>query len=206
MKTVRVFISSIMAGVCIALGGTVFLSVENGIVGALLFTIGLFTICTMGFSLFTGRVCYFMGGGVKRIAELALIWAGNFAGTWMCARLLTLTRNVGIIGRAEKICEVKLSDELLSVFVLAVFCNMLIYIAVESFNRNPHELGKYLALFFGVSTFILCGFEHCIANMFFISLAGMWGKRAMIFILVCTAGNSLGGLLIPAARRVIDKV
>lgn len=83
---------------------------------------------------------------------------------------------------------------------------MLIYIAVESFNRNPHELGKYLALFFGVSTFILCGFEHCIANMFFISLAGMWGKRAMIFILVCTAGNSLGGLLIPAARRVIDKV
>ena len=57
MKQLQTYISGIMAGLAIALGGTVYLSVENQIVGALFFTVGLFTVCTMNFQLYTGRVC-----------------------------------------------------------------------------------------------------------------------------------------------------
>ena len=58
MKRFQVFLSAVLAGVCIGLGGTVFLSLENRIAGAVLFTVGLFVICTTGLHLFTGKVCY----------------------------------------------------------------------------------------------------------------------------------------------------
>ena len=54
----KCFFSGCVAGLCIALGGTVFLSSDSKILGAVLFTVGLFTICTFEFSLFTGKVCY----------------------------------------------------------------------------------------------------------------------------------------------------
>ena len=58
MRVVKLFLSALLAGVCIGLGGTVFLSLDNKVLGALFFTVGLFTICTMGMHLFTGKVCY----------------------------------------------------------------------------------------------------------------------------------------------------
>ena len=92
--------------------------------------------------------------------------------------------------------QVKLGDSLISVFILAVFCNMLIYIAVEGFKSIPHDLGKYLALFFGVTVFILCGFEHCVANMFYLTVAKAWSGKAAIFIIVNSLGNAVGGILL----------
>ena len=93
-------------------------------------------------------------------------------------------------------------------FVLAIFCNILIYIAVEGYRSIPHELGKYLAVFFGVTVFVVCGFEHCIANMYYSTAAGAWfgaGEgmtNPFVFILVNTLGNVVGGLLIPAVTRL----
>ena len=52
----KIFLSAILAGAVIAFGGTVFLSVENTVVGSLFFTIGLFVVCTRGLHLFTGKV------------------------------------------------------------------------------------------------------------------------------------------------------
>lgn len=102
--------------------------------------------------------------------------------------------------KATGLCRVKLEDSLPSVFLLAVLCNVFIYIAVEGFRSNPHEIGKYLSLFFGVMGFVLCGFEHCVANMFYISTAGLWSGRAAGYLLVMTLGNSAGGVLIPLRR------
>ena len=80
---------------------------------------------------------------------------------------------------------------------------MMIYIAVEGFNRNPHELGKYLALFFGVVVFILCGYEHCVANMYYFSVAGAWSGKALLYLLVMTLGNAAGGVVFPVLRRCL---
>jgi formate/nitrite transporter FocA (FNT family) len=67
-------------------------------------------------------------------------------------------------------------------------------------------VGKYLSLFLGVIVFILCGFEHCIANMFYISMAGMWSGKAFVFLLVNTLGNAVGGWIIPVAKKAMDKI
>ena len=55
MKTV---ISGILAGISISIGGTVYLLCDSKLAGAIFFSVGLFSVCVFGFSLFTGRVCY----------------------------------------------------------------------------------------------------------------------------------------------------
>ena len=90
-------------------------------------------------------------------------------------------------------------------FILAVFCNVMIYIGVEGYRSNPHELGKYLALFFGVCVFILCGFEHCVANMYYFTMGGAWSGRAVLYLLVMTVGNAAGGVIGPLARKVLSR-
>lgn len=199
----RVFLSGVLAGVCVSLGGTVFLSVEDKLAGSVLFTVGLFTICIFGLHLFTGKVCYVFERDRDYALDLPVIWLGNLAGTWLSAQAALLTRiGPALAERADALCRTKLGDTVGSVFVLAVFCNLLIYIAVEGFNQAPHELGRYLALFFGVVVFILCGFEHCVANMYYFTVAGVWSGRTLGYLLVMTLGNAVGGVLFPTARRL----
>lgn len=206
MKRFQVFLSAVLAGVCIGLGGTVFLSLENRIAGAVLFTVGLFVICTTGLHLFTGKVCYVFQRDVAYALDLPVIWLGNLVGTGVLAALERCTRiGPALSEKAAGLCGTKLGDGLLSVFLLAVFCNLLIYIAVEGFGKNPHELGKYLALFFGVVVFILCGFEHCVANMYYFSVAGAWSGKTVLYLLVMTLGNAVGGVVFPVLRGYIAK-
>lgn len=205
MKKTGTFIYGVLGGLCIAIGGAAFLSVDSKPLGALFFTVGLFAICTFGFNLFTGKICYVFENGPAYALDCATIWFGNLAGAWLGGTALRATRIAPIAERAVTLCQTKLGDGLGSVFILAVFCNVLIYIAVDGYKNNPHELGKYLSLFFGVTVFILCGFEHCVANMFYLSMAGLWSGRAVIFILVNTAGNAVGGVLIPLARKSTAK-
>ncbi|MDO5033577.1 MAG: formate/nitrite transporter family protein [Eubacteriales bacterium] len=203
MKTLTTFIKGILAGLSIALGGTVFLALDHKVIGSLFFTVGLFVIVTRGYNLFTGKVCYSLDQPLSYVGDLGVMWVGNLLGTWLFALGLKATRLApAMVEKAQAMCEVKLGDNLSSIFILAIFCNILIFVAVDSFKNNPHELGKYLALFFGVCVFILSGFEHCVANMFYFSVAGMWSTQALIFILVNTLGNALGGLLIPAFTKL----
>ena len=204
MNTVKNFTLSVLAGICISIGGCVFLSLDNKVMGALFFTAGLFTICSFGFNLFTGKVCYVFENDGKYAVNIILIWLGNLMGTWLSAMLFGATRIAGMSEKAQAMCQVKLDDSLLSIFILAIFCNILIFIAVDGYKNIPYEAGKYLALFFGVMVFILCGFEHCVANMFYISMAGMWSVKAFVFILVNTAGNAVGGWIIPLVRKYLQ--
>ena len=204
MKQLKVFVSGILAGICIAIGGTVFLSLDNKVIGSLFFTLGLFTICTFGLHLFTGKVCYIFEKDRSYALTLPFIWLGNLVGTWGVAQLEHCTRiGKNLTEKAAAICSVKLEDGVVSILLLAIFCNILIYFAVEGFNHNPHELGKYLSLFFGVMVFILCGFEHCVANMYYFSVAGMWSGKTLLYLLVMTLGNAIGGILFPLVRRLL---
>ena len=81
MRALKLFVSSALGGACIGLGGVAYLSLENRLAGALFFTVGLFTICTFGFHLFTGKVCYVFQKGETDPRHLPLIWLGNLAGT-----------------------------------------------------------------------------------------------------------------------------
>lgn len=207
MKRVKTFVLGFLAGVCIAIGGTVFLSLDNKVLGALFFTAGLFTICTFGFNLFTGKVCYVFDRDKDYAIDLPIMWLGNLIGTWFTAAVESLTRvGPALTEKALKLADVKLNDSLLSIFLLAFMCDILIYIAVDGFGKNPHEVGKYLSLFFGVIVFILCGFEHCVANMYYFAMAGvLWQGKTLLYVLVMTLGNAAGGVFFPLLRKIKEK-
>lgn len=206
MQRLKTLLKAVLAGICIGLGGTVFLSLDNKVLGSLFFTIGLFVICTQSFNLFTGKVCYALENKLSYILDLLIIWIGNFIGTFLTAKVLLLTRiGLSIQEKAITLTNIKLNDSLLSIFILAVFCNICIYIAVDGYKNNPHEIGKYLALFFGVMVFILCGFEHVVANMFYYSLNEVFTIDMFVSLLVMTLGNACGGLLIPLIKITLNK-
>ena len=123
--------------------------------------------------------------------------------TYVTALIVKLSRIDGIAEQATELTAVKLDDSILSLFLLGVLCNIFIYIAVDGYKNNPHELGKYLSLFFGVMVFILAGTEHCVADMFYFWLSG-WSVDAVLRVLVITLGNAAGGILFRALHRFVS--
>ena len=138
MKVLKTLLSAVLAGMCIGFGGVVFLALESKVLGAFFFTCGLFCVCTFGLKLFTGKVCYVFQNGRDYALELPVIWLGNLLGTVLTAWLMNASRLAPYAEKAAGMCQVKAEDGLGSLFVLGILCNIFIYIAVESFNKNPH--------------------------------------------------------------------
>lgn len=203
MLKIRQFIYAILAGICIGTGGIVFLSCENPVVGAILFGIGLFTILVFQLQLYTGKVGYLPLNKPIYIIELIITWVGNIVGTYITGVAVRNTRIFNGFSRLENIVSTKLNDDILSIFILSVFCGMLMFIAVEIYKTNSEGAIKVVGVFVPVVVFILCGFEHCVANMFYFSAAGVWGLEALFYIIVMTLGNSVGGILIPVCKKIL---
>lgn len=193
----KTILTSVLAGFSIGLGGLIFLSVDNKIVGSALFSIGLFLVLTMHFSLFTGKVCYLLEGKVKNnLINIVLIWCGNFVGSLILSIIIKSTRQgEGIIEKANALCQIKNQDSFISLFLLGIICNIFIFIGVDEYKKNEHILGKYLAIILSVMGFILVGSEHCVADMFYFNMAGSYSADMFIRLLVITAGNSVGGII-----------
>ena len=188
----------------IGIGGTIYLSLDNKIVGSILFAIGLFVIVVYSFNLYTGKIGYLINNFNKKyIRELIITLIGNFIGTFFVGFILKYTRIYTMISeKAKMLAEIKLNDTLSSILILSFFCGILMYLAVNTY-KEVKEIGKYLAVFLGVIVFILCGFEHCIANMYYFSVSSTWSLNTLLYLLVMILGNSLGGILIPLCNKVI---
>lgn len=209
---------SVLAGFCIGLGGTVFLRVKDtfpgaNVVGALLFAIGLFVICTRGYVLYTGKVCYLFDNKPSYALDCLLIWLGNLVGCILISVILRATTvcggENGIDIIAGRLVDLKLNSSYISLFLLAILCNIFIFIAVNGYANNPHELGKYLALFLGVSIFILCGTEHSIADMYYFAVSGRLFEQpgeSFIRLVVISLGNIVGGVFFPLCERLSAKL
>lgn len=85
-------------------------------------------------------------------------------------------------------------------------CNLCIYIAVIGYRDLDEEWKKILSLILGVSVFVLCKFEHCIADIFYISFCNLWSLVGLLFISAVTAGNILGGLTVPLINKFIERL
>ena len=209
-KSLKTFILAILAGFCIGLGGCVFLALFETCkpLGAVLFTVGLFTICTNGFNLFTGKACYIFDNKPSYLLDLVIIWLGNLLGTLLISGLVHLSRlSESFTKTAFILVSSKVADTYLSLFVLGIICNVLIFIAVDGYKNNPHEVGKYLALIFGVTVFILAGTEHSIADMFYFAVSGQIFKGDSILrLLTISAGNVVGGLLLPLGKKLASRL
>ena len=205
-KYISVFLLAILAGAAIAVGGAIYLVTENKVVGAIFFSVGLFTVCTKGLNLFTGKAVYIFDNKPVFLLDLAVIWIGNLVGAWAVAALLSLTRQTDkLTEAASALAEAKANDSLLSLFILGIFCNICIYIAVDSYGKNSHELGKYVGIVFGVTAFILAGFEHSVADMFYFAMAGrLFEGQVLLCLLVISLGNVVGGVLFPLGLKARD--
>lgn len=199
------FLKGILAGIMIAVGGTLFLSVDNPYLGAFLFGIGLFVIFSYRFALFTGKVGYAVNEKPVYLVELVFIWLGNLTGTFIVGSFLLCTRIASVSEKAAAICEIKLEDSLLSIFILAVFCGLLMFIAADNFSRMESGVLKALSIFLPVMVFILCGFEHCVANMFYFTIGRAWSFQTLGRLLVMSLGNAAGAFIIPLLYKVVRK-
>ncbi len=195
-KYLDFLIKGIYAGILISIGGIAYLAIENKITGSFIFSFGLLTVCMYSFNLFTGKVGYILINKINYLLELLISLIGNFLGTFIVGNLIRLTRFSNYIEIAKNIVDVKLNDSILSIFILAIFCGMIMYIAVNNYKKGKDVIGKYITIFMGVMAFILCGFEHCVANMFYFSIAGIFSFKVFDYLLVMVLGNSLGSIII----------
>lgn len=200
-KFIDILLRAICTGFAIGIGGVVYLSCDNKYIGAFLFGTGLFVILSFGFNLFTGKVGYAVENKPAYILDLIIIWFGNLIGTIISAGMILCTRVSGIGDKAQVICETKLGDTVLSNFILAFFCGMLMFIAADGYKNINNTAGKILAIFLPVVVFILSGYEHCIANMFYFTIAKAWSFKAIGYLIIMTLGNSVGGMFIPLIKK-----
>lgn len=182
----KTIIDSILAGICISIGGVAFLKV-GGIVGAVLFSFGLITVVCYKMKLYTG-----VSGFVETKqdwAELPVIIIGNIVG---CA-LVALAISAAIpelVDNAQKIVDGRLDKGFWNVTLLAIFCGF-IMTTVVNFARQK----MWLPLIFGIPLFIMCGFVHSIADAFYYSLALGWEKwtaQAFLVYIASIIGNFIG--------------
>lgn len=188
----------------IAIGGTVFLSIENKVIGASLFSIGLFGVLIYNLNLYTGKIGYLITNlNLKYIKELIITLIGNFIGACSVGFILRYTRIYNkIYEKSLILANTKLNDNILSIFILSIFCGLLMYYAVNGFKKQT-DFGKYLVVYLGVAVFILCGFEHCIANMYYFSVADIWSLKTLGYTGIMVLGNSVGSFIIPLCNLVI---
>ncbi len=200
-NNLRIILKSILSGVMISIGGCIYLLMDNKALGAFLFSIGLFMICVNGYNLYTGKIGYVIDNKPKYLIELLLTLIGNAIGTVSCGYLLFLSRiGASLRDRANVICNVKLDDNLLSIFILSIFCGILMYLAVNLYKKID-GFGRYLGIFLCVTVFILCGFEHCVANMFYFSAANLWSWKTVLYVLIMVLGNSTGSILLALGNK-----
>ena len=206
-KYLKTLLNAILSGIFIGIGGTIYLACANKIVGAFLFTIGLMMIVCYGFSLYTGAVGYLVNHKkdfFSYLLNLLFIWVGNFAGCYIVGSAIRGTRTFYTVDiTVHNICADKLNDTPLSLFILAIFCGLLMYMAVQTYRREElPPVFRFGGLFLCISVFIMSSFEHCIANMYYFTIAGVWSCKALGLILLMTLGNSIGGWLVPLADKV----
>lgn len=202
----KILFKSFLAGIMIAIGGTVFLSIENKVIGASLFSIGLFGVLIYNLNLYTGKIGYLITNfNLKYIKELIITLIGNFIGACSVGFILRYTRIYDkIYEKSLMLANTKLNDNILSIFILSIFCGLLMYYAVNGFKKQT-DFGKYLVVYLGVAVFILCGFEHCIANMYYFSVADIWSLKTLGYTGIMVLGNSLGSFIIPLCNLVIKE-
>ena len=207
-KSIQTLLLAMCAGFCVSIGCMVYLSVESKVLGAFLFNLGLVGILLFQFNLYTGKVGYLLYNKPKYILDVITIWIGNFCGVYLFSQLSLATRiGATLKEKSEKLVQVKLGDSNLSLFLLAVFCGLLMFIAVDSYKTYVEKKDAILCviIILCVVVFILAGFEHCIANIFYFSITGTL-KEAMIPLLVDTIGNGVGGNIIPIVKKINAKL
>lgn len=122
---------SILAGMMIAIGGIIYLTL-SGIEGALLFSMGLLTILSLKLELFTGKAGLLTTQEIKP-SKLFEIWIGNFLGTWIMSFLLIFTpKGMVLAEKASEIVAIRITNGFGVNVIYGLFCGILMFTAVKT--------------------------------------------------------------------------
>ena len=201
-RLTSIAVSSLVAGILISLGATVFLGIRQGghsfgfhIVGAVFFTLGLYIIIHWKLWLFTGKVGFVADNKPRFWISLFVCLFFNLIGAVSFPALIKMTRLYAQIETAAKpLVAAKLNDAPLSVFILSIMCGVLIYIAVKGHANFAYPLAKTIAVFLAIPTFIMCGFEHVIANAAYFTYAHILSWKVVWYFVLMAVGNGIGSI------------
>lgn len=217
----QLIVRAIMAGAFIALGGLLSVVASAGftdnaslqkIASGLTFPIGLLLTVVFGAELFTGNCAVLVPGVASRkinyrdlLTNWLLVWLGNFIGALIIVGIMVVGSgtldNDPFASLIEKIASTKSSLDASPAFWRAIGCNWLVCLGVWLAMCSDTLSGKAVGCWIPVGAFVILGFEHCIANMFFIpagmilSEGGINLGALMHNLLPVTAGNIVGGTL-----------
>lgn len=190
MEPVNLFVLAVLAGAFIALGAEFFTIVTtasglgygvNRFLGGVAFSLGLYLVVVAGAELFTGNNLIVMAWASRKIATRALlrnwgiVYAGNFVGALTTAGLVYATDqwrfSSGEVGaNALRIAVHKTQLGFPEALVLGVLCNGLVCLAVWLCYSARSNIDKAVSIVFPITAFVASGFEHSIANMYFIPM------------------------------------
>lgn len=232
----KLLVLAFLAGVYIAMGGLFSLIIGYGfpsmsgapglqrLLSGLVFPLGLMLVVFAGAELFTGNNAVLVPGALERrygwrkvLSNWILVYAGNFTGSLFFAYfLVTLPGMLSADAwqsAAVGIAEAKVSMPWLTVFLRGIGANWLVCLAVWLGMSANDAAGRMMGLFFPVMCFVAIGYEHSIANMFFIPLGMMHGASVTVAdflltnLLPATLGNIVGGaVLVGAIHWYINKI
>lgn len=188
---------SILAGMAISIGCILYLNI-GGVLGAFCFSVGLMSVILYQFKLFTGKAGLLAAGQIK-VSELGKIWIGNLIGVFLMSCICIFLPSASqLVDKCKAAMELRAQVGFLGSFLLAIPCGLLMYMAVSA----PDNPMKLLYVGMCVMAFIMCGFYHCVADMFY-TLAGATTWQQYLNIVFVTAGNMLGCNLIPLIKKLI---
>lgn len=209
----------ILAGIFIGLGGLgniIFTQTLAGIdpglakfAGGMVFPVGLMLVVICGAELFTGNNLMFLAVMEKKVSlgqmfrNWGLVYLANFIGSLFLVLLVfyssTLTGDAAT--KAIAVAEGKVALTFSEAFFKGILCNILVVLAVWMATAAQDIVSKIFACWFPIMLFVLCGFEHSVANMFFIPMGMFLGADLGITQLIMnlvpvTLGNIVGGAII----------
>ena len=208
MKFLKVFLFGIFAGLAIGLGSLVYTVVSayltdttGMIFASALFSVGLILVCTLGLQLYTGKIGVVFDGETKRDVGynaicLPIMLVGNTIGAFALGILchFIFVNVPEVANRIAAIAQGKIISN--TVFLQGILCGALVYIAVY-FYKNLKNYGmKIIGIITAVTLFVYCGFQHCIANMFYFGIACNWNDEMIWNLLLVILSNSLGALFV----------
>jgi len=230
----ELFVFGVLAGIYIAFGAAVSTAVLSGgmldagiarFLAGSVFSVGLILVLILGSELFTGNILMTIGliyrrySFVKVLRNWLVVYCGNFFGAVIIAWLVFKSGLLGGLGdftpigeAAVKITEAKLTLSFTEAFCRGILCNMLVCLAVIMCIASKTIEGKILGIYFPIMTFVASGYEHSVANMYFLP-AGFMAKGEFVSgflksfnnLIPVTIGNIIGGLLIVLLHPKIEE-
>ncbi len=207
---IEVFLKSMLGGFCIVVGSTGYLilkSYDMTILGAFVFGLGLYAIIHFKLWLFTSKISGVIDHGPKYSLDVLICLVTNILSVVALSALLLQTRIGGTLQEfATPLVDAKMNDTWYSILILSFMCGTMIYLAVNGHDKCSYGVGKLAFVFLSIFVFIICSYEHVIANACYFTYAGVFSWKALLYFVLMAIGNSIGAIFVQFVRGNIQSL